>query len=587
VTAALDVRGVEKRFGDVVALRGVDLAIAAGEVVGLLGPNGAGKTTLVRTVATLLVPDAGTVEVCGSRDASTIRTNIGLAGQYASVDELLTGRENLELIGRLYGIEARACETRATDLLAAIGLGHAADRRVGTYSGGMRRRLDLGATLIGEPALLLLDEPTAGLDPRSRRDLWDLVDGIAERGAAVLVTSQHIEEVERLAGRVVVLRDGAVIADDVPGALRRRLGGQVLDVRADASDVDAAAAALLGAGLSPRTDVAEARITAAADGGVAVAGVAAHALVAAHIEPTELSLRTPSLEEAFFALTGDARDLEAAAGADDVSAMSLTTRSSARPVVTHSAIRDVAAVTGRYWKHLVRTPQSLFFATVQPILFVLGLQAVFAGLVEQVVGDDYIQFLLPGVIVMNLVLNAGTTGVGLATDLQEGIIDRFRSLPMAHVAVLAGRTTTDLLRSALALVIMVAAGTAIGFRFDGGIVGGAAALAVALLFGYAVTWVFAAVGLAVRDPQAATFLGFAPVLLFVYLSSAWVPVDTMDGAVQAFARNQPVNVTIEAVRGLANGTPVTGEVLQSITWSVVLVGAFASIATRQLRRVTA
>ena len=587
MTAALDVRGVEKRFGDVVALSGVDLEVDAGEVVGLLGPNGAGKTTLVRTVATLLVPDAGTVEVCGSGDPSTIRTNIGLAGQYASVDELLTGRENLELIGRLYGIDAQACAARAADLLAAIGLEHAADRRVGTYSGGMRRRLDLGATLIGEPALLLLDEPTAGLDPRSRRDLWDLVDEIAGRGAAVLVTSQHIEEVERLADRVVVLRGGAVIADDVPGELRRRLGGQVLEVRADAGDVDAAAAALVGAGLSPRTDLPAGRITAAAAGGVAAAGVAAQALVAARIEPTELSLRTPSLEEAFFALTGDVDAVAGAADPDDVAATSLTMTSRTRPVVSHSAIRDVAAVTGRYWKHLVRTPQSLFFATVQPILFVLGLQAVFAGLVEQVVGDDYIQFLLPGVIVMNLVLAAGTTGVGLATDLQEGIIDRFRSLPMAHVAVLAGRTTTDLLRSALALVIMVAAGMAIGFRFQGGLARGAAALAVALLFGYAVTWVFAAVGLAVRDPQAATFLGFAPVLLFVYLSSAWVPVDSMDGAVQAFARNQPVNVTIEAVRGLANGAPVTGEVLQSITWSVLLVVAFASIATRQLRRVTA
>ena len=587
MTVVLDVIGVEKRFGDVVALSGVDLAVAAGEVVGLLGPNGAGKTTLVRTVATLLVPDAGTVEVCGSRDPSTIRTNIGLAGQYASVDELLTGRENLELIGRLYGIAARDCASRSSDLLDAIGLEHAADRRVGTYSGGMRRRLDLGATLIGEPALLLLDEPTAGLDPRSRRDLWELVDGIAERGAAVLVTSQHIEEVERLADRVVVLRDGVVIADDAPGALRRRLGGQVLDVRSDGADLDAAARALVGAGLSPRTDVADGRITAAAGGGVAVAGVAAQALVDAHVEPTELSLRTPSLEEAFFALTGDTGAVDGAADEDDLAAPSLMAAARTRPVVSRSPIRDIAAVTGRYWKHLLRTPQSLFFATVQPILFVLGLQAVFAGLVEQVVGDDYIQFLLPGVIVMNLVLAAGTTGVGLATDLQEGIIDRFRSLPMAHVAVLAGRTTTDLLRSALALVIMVAAGMAIGFRFQGGIARGAAALALALLFGYAVTWVFAAVGLAVRDPQAATFLGFAPVLLFVYLSSAWVPVDSMDGAVQAFARNQPVNVTIEAVRGLANGTPVTGEVLQSIAWSAALVVAFASIATRQLRRVTA
>ena len=238
-------------------------------------------------------------------------------------------------------------------------------------------------------------------------------------------------------------------------------------------------------------------------------------------------------------------------------------------------------MTGRYWKHLMRTPQSLFFATVQPLLFVVGLQAVFGDLVAEHLGENYIQFLLPGVIVMNLILAAGVTGVGLATDLQEGIIDRFRSLPMARGAVLVGRTTTDLARSTLAVAVMVIAGFALGFRLDGGLWGGLAAIAVALLFGYAATWVFAAVGLAVKDPQAANFVGFVPVLLFVYLSSAWVPIETMSGAVQGFARYQPVNATIESVRGLANGTDVTSQTLQSIGWSVALIALFSFIATRQ------
>jgi ABC-2 type transport system permease protein/oleandomycin transport system permease protein len=244
-------------------------------------------------------------------------------------------------------------------------------------------------------------------------------------------------------------------------------------------------------------------------------------------------------------------------------------------------------MTGRNWKRLIRTPESVFFAAVQPVLFVLGLTAVFGALVEDAIGGDYIQFLLPGVLVMQVTLAAGTTGVGLASDLRDGIVDRFRSLPLAPVAVLAGRTTTDLIRNAVAVAVMVAAGFAVGFRLDGGgPAGGVAALAVALLFGYATTWLFAAVGLAVRDPQAASFLGFAPVLLFVYLSSAWVPIDTMSDGVQGFARHQPVNVTIEAVRGLANGTAATGTVLQSLAWSVALVACFATLATRQLRRTT-
>jgi ABC-2 type transport system permease protein/oleandomycin transport system permease protein len=382
----------------------------------------------------------------------------------------------------------------------------------------MRRRLDLGATLIGEPSLLLLDEPTAGLDPRSRHDLWDLIEQIARRGTSVLVTSQHLDEIDRLADRVVVLGDGVVLADDTPGALVERVGGR-------------------------------------------------------------------TLEDVFFALTGAPPTIEPVEDDPPVRAASLG--AGTRPVVTRSTWRDIAVVTGRCWKHLVRTPQSLFFALVQPVLFVIGLQAVFGDLVEQVVGDDYIQFLLPGVVVMNLALMAGQTGVGLTTDLREGIVDRFRSLPMAHVAVLAGRTTTDLLRSALSVSVMVLAGWAIGFRLHGGVGHGVAALGVALLFGYAVMWVFTSIGLAVKDPQAAAFLGFAPMLLFVYLSSAWVPIETMSGAIQGFARHQPVNVTIQAVRALTAGEPAGGDVARSLAWSIGLVAVFATVSTRQLRRATA
>ena len=253
--AVLEVRHVCRTFGDVEALRGVDLEVHAGEVVGLLGPNGAGKTTLVRIVATLIVPDEGQVLVCGSDGVASpaeVRAHLGLAGQFASVDELLTGRENLELIGRLYGIATTDCRVRADELLALLGLTHAADRRVSTYSGGMRRRLDLGATLIGEPSLLLLDEPTTGLDPRSRLELWDLIADIARRGTGVLITSQNLEEIERLADRVVVLNNGRVIADDRPLTLQRRIGGQVLDVGVDAEDLDATTRALRDAGFDVR-----------------------------------------------------------------------------------------------------------------------------------------------------------------------------------------------------------------------------------------------------------------------------------------------------------------------------------------------
>ena len=584
----LEIRDVSKSFGPVQALRDVEFVVATGEVVGLLGPNGSGKTTLLRIISTLLAPDAGTVSVCGvdiGADPVAVRAHIGLAGQHASVDELLTGRENLELIGALYGLAANDCRERSDDLLSSLGLVDAADRRVATYSGGMRRRLDLGATLIGEPSLLLLDEPTVGLDPQSRHELWEMIDEIAGRGVSVLVTSQYLDEVERLADRVVVLREGAVIADDHPRALQTRAGGHLLDIRVDdparlAPTLDA----LADIAASPRVDATNTRITVPSSGGLPAAATAAHQLIQAGVEPAEFALRGPSLEEAFMALTGS----ESAANGDDHRSGDRTAfPARTRPTVSRSASRDVTVVTGRYWKHLLRTPQTLFFATVQPVLFVLALQAVFGGLVENTLGEDYIQFLLPGVVVMNLVLAAGTTGVGLATDLQAGIIDRFRSLPMAHVAVLSGRTTTDLIRNTLAVTLMLVAGVAIGFRLEADLVSGLAALAVALLFGYAMTWVFAAVGLAVKDPQAAAFLGFAPMLLFVYFSSAWVPIETMSPAVQGFARNQPVNVTIESVRALANGTTATSQTIQSIAWSLGLITAFGILATRMFRRAVA
>ena len=512
-----------------------------------------------------------------------MRAHLGLAGQFASVDELLTGRENLVLIGRLYGISASDCRARADELLVLIGLTEAADRRVSTYSGGMRRRLDLGATLIGEPSLLLLDEPTTGLDPRSRLELWDLIADIARRGTGVLITSQNLEEIERLADRVIVLDNGEVIADDRPQTLRRRIGGQVLDVGVDAEDLDAAAKALCTAGFDVQPDREGRRMTAATTDGIHAAAEAARSLYDAQTEPSEFALRMPSLEEVFLTLTGTAIER------DDGNASSVRVDGSAtpvrsRPVTTRSTSRDIAVVVGRDWKRLLRTPESLFFAAVMPVMFVLGLAAVFGDLVETVIGQDYIQFLLPGVLVMQVTLAAGATGVGLATDLRDGIIDRFRSLPMAQISVLTGRTTADLARNALAAAVMVAAGFAIGFRLDGGLASGAAALGIALLFGYAATWVFAAAGLAVKDPQAANFIGFAPVLLFVYLSSAWVPIETMNGAVQGFARHQPVNVTIEAVRGLANGTSDTNDIVTSIAWSIGIIATFGWLANRQFRK---
>jgi len=304
---AIEARGLRKRFGDTQALDGVDLAARTGSVLGVLGPNGAGKTTAVRILATLLEADSGTAFVAGhdvAAEPGRVREAIGLTGQYASVDELLTGRQNLVLIGRLLDLGGRAARQRAQELLEWFDLLDAADRPAKTYSGGMRRRLDLAASLVGRPAVVFLDEPTTGLDPTKREDMWGVVRRLVRDGSTVLLTTQYLDEADALADEITVIDHGRVIAHDTPDGLKRVVGGQTLTVRpADPSRL-AETAAIVG-------ELARAPVDSATRGTVSVP-VAGDELLAeavsriseAGIAVTELSLRLPSLDEVFFTLTG-------------------------------------------------------------------------------------------------------------------------------------------------------------------------------------------------------------------------------------------------------------------------------------------
>jgi daunorubicin resistance ABC transporter ATP-binding subunit len=310
---AVDIQGLVKSFGDVVALDGLDLQVEAGTVFGLLGPNGAGKTTLVRILATLLEPTAGRAEVLGHDVVSeplAVRRRIGLAGQFAAVDAELTGRENVEMIARLYRLPAAEARRRTGEVLERFGLVNAADRRVSTYSGGMRRRLDLAAGLIGRPPVVLLDEPTTGLDPRSRQQLWRIVDELRQEGTTVLLTTQYLDEADRLAEQIAVVDQGRIAAQGTPSQLKGAIGGNVLSVRvADPAALPAAAAALadLGTGEQPRVDAADGEIRLA----VADPGASAEALRrldAQQLAIAAIELQQPSLDDVFLALTGRPAD---------------------------------------------------------------------------------------------------------------------------------------------------------------------------------------------------------------------------------------------------------------------------------------
>lgn len=309
MSAIIEVEEVSKRFGTSVALDQVSLKVETGTVLALLGPNGAGKTTLVRVLTTLLQPDSGRARVAGfdvRRDAKTIRTLIGLAGQYATVDELLTGRENLELVGLLYHLKKAEYRRRAQEALERMTLTGASDRPVKTYSGGMRRRLDLAASLIGQPPILFLDEPTTGLDPRTRNDLWSLIKELVADGATVLLTTQYMEEAEYLANGILVMDEGRVVAQGSADELKDQMGGNVLEVRAvNLVDLDRTASLVASFGSAPpRLDRDLKQVSVPIRGGAKVLIAAGRAIDDAGIELEDLGIRRPSLDDVFLTLTG-------------------------------------------------------------------------------------------------------------------------------------------------------------------------------------------------------------------------------------------------------------------------------------------
>jgi ABC-2 type transport system ATP-binding protein len=317
VSDIIEARGLVKKYGDVVALDGLDLSVPEGTVYGLLGPNGAGKTTTVRILTTLLKPDAGVATVDGIdvvKKPNAVRRIIGLTGQYAAVDEYLTGRENLRMFGDLYHLPSKYVKERSNELLERFDLADAADRSLRTYSGGMRRRLDLAASLIAKPRVLFLDEPTTGLDPRSRIGLWEVITDLVADGTTVLLTTQYLEEADQLAEEIVVIDHGKVIAQGSSDTLKDQVGGDRLEVVIeDPAQMDAAAQALRTVATGEVTvNREDRRVIAPVVGGSLTLVDAVRALDNAHIAIADVALRRPTLDDVFLTLTGHTAEEEQA-----------------------------------------------------------------------------------------------------------------------------------------------------------------------------------------------------------------------------------------------------------------------------------
>ncbi len=567
---AVKAEGLTKSYGEVEALRGIDLTVPQGTVLGLLGPNGAGKTTAVRILTTLLPPDGGTASVAGLdvvKDAAALRSQIGLAGQYAAVDENLTGRENLDMVGRLYHLGGKESRTRADELLERFDLTDAGKRLVRTYSGGMRRRLDLAAALVARPPVIFLDEPTTGLDPLSRLGLWETIEDRVAGGTTVLLTTQYLDEADRLADSIAVIDHGLVIAEGTSDQLKDRIGGERLEVTLeDSAQAEAGATALA----SMSDERARGRGRHSAGGLPAAAGRDRRG--------------GPPPGRGRRRRRGRGR-----AAADAGRRVHLPHRPRGRGGeggggrVTQ-ALADSLVIARRNLLRIPRAPDLLLSFTVQPVMFVLLFAYVFGGAIETPGFDDYKDFLMPGIITQSIAFGGFITAIGLSEDLNKGLIDRFRSLPMARSAVLAGRTAADVVTNAVSLTIMVAVGLIIGFDFKTGVPQVLAGVVLLLFFGYVFSWIFAFFGLKSSSPESAQSLGFITVFPLTFISSAFVPTDSMPEALQTFADVNPFTVVVNAMRHLWLDTPAGNSVWGALAWSVGLLAVFAPLAVRTYRR---
>jgi len=598
---AVRVKGVTKRFGSTTALAGVDLEVSEGMVFGLLGPNGAGKTTLVRILSTLLRPDSGDAELLGidvATDPSKVREQLALTGQFAAVDELLTGRENLEMFGRLFRLPRTDARDRAEELLERFELVDAADRTAKTYSGGMRRRLDLASSMLTRPRVLFLDEPTTGLDPRSRNEIWDIVRDLRREGTTILLTTQYLEEADQLADEIAVIDHGRVIAKGTGNELKDRVGGHILEVElTDVQQRDEASAALFRIGCGqPEQDGRPDRLTLPAPReSLVLVEEAAAELRRAGIGVSEMGLRGPTLDDVFLQLTGQppsgnggSQSTVAVAEIPAERSLHLWRPSGVSLQDVETSVTDIGVVTTRNLRHFWRQPDLLLFSTIQPIMFVVLFVYVFGGAVSKALppGYAYVDYLLPGIFVQSVTFRASQTAVGLSEDLRRGVIDRFRSMPMARSAVLLGRTTADLVRNVVIIGLMIVVGYLVGFRFQGGFLPALGCVALVAAFGFALSWIFAFVSLVVRGAESAQTAGFVILFPLVFASSVFVPVSSMPSWLQPFAKASPVTLTADAARTLAHTGGIPSSLGESLAWIAGILAVFIPLSVWRYRRMS-
>ena len=561
--------GLRKSFGETTVLDGVDISVAKGSVFALLGPNGAGKTTMVRILSTLIPADSGEVRVAGhdvQSDPDGVRATIGVTGQFSAVDDLLTGEENLQLMADLNHLGRVAGRHRVAELLDRFDLIDAAHRPVSSYSGGMRRRLDLAMTLVGSPQVIFLDEPTTGLDPRAVAPCGTASGTWPLAGSRSFLTTQYLDEADHLADRIAVLDHGRIVAEGSAEELKRRIPGGHVRLHFCAPDALRKAASLLDVP-APDEDKLALQVPERRPG----------RLAAPAAQPAR---RGPDRSRAaVHPYPGPRRRVLCRHRARRPRERSVVMTTVAYTVI------DSSTLLRRNLRRLLRYPSMTLLLVGMPIVLLVLFVYVFGGqLSHGLTGGlsahhagraGYLNYVTPGILLVTVGAAVQGTAIVVAMDMTGGIIDRFRTMAIARGAVLTGHVLASLIQTMVSIAIVVGVALALGFRPDAGLGGWLGAIGVLTLFILALIWLATALGLAAKSVETASNTPMILTLL-PFLGSGFVPTATMPEGLRQFAEYQPFTPVTETLRGLLTGTPIGTNAVAAVAWSagIALVSYF-------------
>lgn len=577
---AIAASGIEKSFGKKKVLNQMDLKIKKGSIHAILGPNGSGKTTLIKVLSTLLKADGGQIKVAGhdvTDQPEKVRASISLTGQNASVDEELTGYENLYLFARLLNYPSAEARQRVNELLMAFDLKEAGNRLVKTYSGGMRRRLDIAASIVKVSEILFLDEPTTGLDPRSRNALWAIIRNLARKGTTILLTTQYLEEAEQLADKITVIDEGKIISEGTSDELKASIGRNILHVhlnRVSQTHLEAVLDNMRS--IVNQVEKDSKRISFPVSDQKQAINILGE-LHKNNIEVTAFNLSRPDLNEVFLSLTGKKKDDQ---NGDLQNGEHETEEpqsgESVNKILEHVQPNKRSGLLGNKfmfgWRNLVKIkhiPEQFMDVLITPIMFTFMFTYLFGGALAGST-KAYLQFFIPGILVQTLTFNAMYAGININNDLTKGIFDRFRSMPIWLPAPLSGIFIGDFFRHLISGSLVLLFGFFLGFRSNADPSAYIFSFLIMIFFAMSISWIFIIMGLTMRSTSAVMSFGWLILMPLVFMSNIFADPLTMPKWLQTFISYNPLAWQVDAVRGLLAGTATAKMIFTALGSSLVI-----------------